>query len=89
MFRGVLYRHLREASSRLGYFWSVMLSATVAGFVFAAIHPQGLIAIPALMAIAFGLTLVREWRGTLIPGMVTHGVHNGILLLIALLMLGD
>ena len=62
----------------------VVAGLSVFGFVFAVIHPQGLIAIPSLMAIAFGLTFVREWRGTLIPGMVTHGLHNGVLLLIAL-----
>jgi membrane protease YdiL (CAAX protease family) len=89
MFRGVLYRHLREASQRLGFFWSVVVSSTVAGFLFAVIHPQGLVAIPGLMAVAYGLTLVREWRGTLIPGMVTHGVHNGVLMLFAMLAMGD
>jgi membrane protease YdiL (CAAX protease family) len=87
MFRGVLYRHLRELSWRWGYFLSVAASATAAGFVFAAVHPQGPIAIPLLMIIAIGLTIPREWRGTLIPGMVTHGVHNGIVMLLATMVL--
>ena len=76
MFRGVLYRHLREATGRLGGVLSFLLSATVVGFVFAAIHPQGWMGIPALMGIAFGLNLAREWRGTLIPSMVAHGINN-------------
>jgi membrane protease YdiL (CAAX protease family) len=86
MFRGVLYRQLRELTCRLGFFLSVAVSTLVAGFVFAAIHPQGLLLVPALMLIAVGLTLVREWRGTLVPGMVSHGIHNGIILLIATLV---
>ena len=89
MFRGVLYRHLRESSWRLGFFLSVMISAVVVSFVFAVIHPQGLIAVPALMALAFGFSLVREWRGTLIPGMVAHGLNNGLALCLAILAFGD
>jgi membrane protease YdiL (CAAX protease family) len=80
MFRGVLYRHLRDLSSRWAYPLSVGLGMVVASFIFAVIHPQGLIAVPALMGIAFGLTLVREWRGSLVPGMVTHGINNAVVL---------
>jgi len=78
MFRGVLHRHLRDATAELGYIASALASATVASFVFAAVHPQGLLAVPALMALAFAFTLVREWRGTLVPGMVAHGLNNGL-----------
>jgi membrane protease YdiL (CAAX protease family) len=78
LFRGVLYRHLREISSRFAYPVSVGLGALVVSFIFAVIHPQGLVAVPALMGIAFGLTLVREWRGTLIPGIITHGINNAL-----------
>jgi membrane protease YdiL (CAAX protease family) len=89
MFRGVLYRHLREASCRLGFVASVLLSATVVSFIFAVIHPQGVLAVPALMALAFGFNLVREWRGTLVPAMVAHGINNGLLMLVFLLAMGD
>jgi membrane protease YdiL (CAAX protease family) len=78
MFRGVLYRHLREATCRLGMVWSVLLSAVVLSFIFAVIHPQGLIAVPVLMALAFAFALAREWRVSLIPAMVAHGVSNGV-----------
>jgi membrane protease YdiL (CAAX protease family) len=89
MFRGVLYRHLRELSAGLGTIFSVLLSATLVSFLFAAVHPQGVVAIPALMALAFGFTLAREWRGTLVPAMVAHGVNNGLVMLLFLLVLGD
>jgi membrane protease YdiL (CAAX protease family) len=80
MFRGVLYRHLRDASARLGLVASVLVSVVINGFVFAAIHPQGLVAIPALMSLACGMALIREWRGTLIPAVVIHGVSNGLIM---------
>jgi len=49
-------------------------------FCFAAVHPQGLLAIPALMGLAIAFGSMREWRGSLVAGMVTHGLHNGVLL---------
>jgi membrane protease YdiL (CAAX protease family) len=78
MFRGALYRHLRDATARLGRGGSFVVSAVVVSFLFAAIHPQGLLAVPALMALALGLTLLREWRGSLLPSMMVHGIHNGL-----------
>src|SRR5262249_39109907 len=77
MFRGVLYRHLRDATAVFGVALSFVVSALVVSFVFAAIHPQGWLAVPALMALAIGFTLAREWRGTLIPSIVAHAINNG------------
>jgi membrane protease YdiL (CAAX protease family) len=88
MFRGVLYRHLREASARMRGPASAFLSATVVSFVFAAVHPQGLVAIPALMSLAYVLNLAREWRDTLIPGMVAHAINNAVLITVLLAALG-
>jgi membrane protease YdiL (CAAX protease family) len=85
MFRGVLYRHLREATGRFGRWWSVILSALVVSFVFAALHPQGFLAVPVLMALAFGFTAAREWRGSLVPSMTVHALHNGVLMLMLIL----
>ncbi len=59
MFRGVLYRHMREATGRMGRWRSVILSALVVSFVFAEPHPQGLLAVPVLMALAFGFTAAQ------------------------------
>ncbi|HWB09209.1 MAG TPA: type II CAAX endopeptidase family protein [Pirellulales bacterium] len=78
LFRGVLYRHLRDATGRLRYVGSVLASGLTTSFVFAAIHPQGLIAVPPLMGLALGFTLAREWRGTLLPAMMAHGLNNGL-----------
>jgi membrane protease YdiL (CAAX protease family) len=89
MFRGVLYRHLREASSRFGPALSFIISALVVSFLFAVIHPQGVLAVPVLMALAFGFTMAREWRGTLVPAMVGHALNNGIVTILLAAALGD
>jgi membrane protease YdiL (CAAX protease family) len=88
VFRGLLYRHLRDATCARGRMRSFLISAVINALVFAVIHPQGLVAVPALMAVAFGLTLAREWRGSLLPPMILHGIHNGILLLLVLAAFG-
>lgn len=74
MFRGALYGALRRR-------WRLFLSGLLTGFIFAIVHPQGLLAVPVLMSIGFGFGLLREWRGSLIGGMVAHSVHNGALVI--------
>lgn len=74
VFRGAFYHHLR---GRLRPIISGMLVA----FVFAVIHPQGIVAIPALMALAVVFGLIREWRGSLIGPIVAHALHNAALVL--------
>jgi membrane protease YdiL (CAAX protease family) len=89
MFRGVLYRHLREATRWVDPIASVMVSAAISSFIFAVIHPQGLLGVPMLMALALGFVIAREWRGTVLPGMVAHGLNNGFVLLMSIVLLGD
>jgi membrane protease YdiL (CAAX protease family) len=89
MFRGVLYRHLRELSSWMDTIGSILFSTLLSCFIFAIIHPQGVLAVPALMALACGFVLAREWRGTLLPGMVAHGLNNALVMVLGIVMLGD
>jgi membrane protease YdiL (CAAX protease family) len=84
MFRGVLYRHLREASSRRGKLASILLGTVVTSFVFAVIHPQGWLGVPPLMGIATALALTREWRGSLLPCMLAHGLNNGVIMIFSI-----
>lgn len=86
MFRGVLYRHLRAASSQWRPALSVVFSAVVVSFLFAVIHPQGFLAVPLLMSLALAFTLMREWRGTLLPSMIAHGINNAVATLLLFLM---
>lgn len=71
LFRGALYGVIRKR-------WNFVISGLLSGFIFAAVHPQGILAIPGLTAAGFGFALIREWRGTVIPSMTAHAIHNGI-----------
>lgn len=89
MFRGVLYRHLRDATaSWAGRVGSVLGSAVLSSVVFAAIHPQGLLFVPVLGGLAFVFALTREWRGTLVPTMIAHGINNTVVLLLLIATMG-
>jgi membrane protease YdiL (CAAX protease family) len=87
MFRGVLYRHLRDATSAWRPALSVLVSALTVSFLFAVIHPQGLMAVPALMTLALAFALLREWRVSLVPAMIAHGLNNAVTTALLLLTL--
>lgn len=87
MFRGVFYRHLREAFGRWGWAISVVASILTSSLLFAAIHPQGVIGIPLLTAVAIVLAVLREWRGALIAPIVMHMIVNGVTTSLVLLIL--
>jgi len=82
VFRGILYRHLREGTAKWRTGTSIAFSVGFNGLIFAVIHPQGLIAAPALMAVASGLSLAREWRGSLLAPITMHATNNGVLMLL-------
>ncbi len=69
MFRGALFSSLRE---RFGW-W---ISAPIMALAFAAIHPQGWVAIPVLGSLALALAGIREWRGSIIGCMTAHCLNN-------------
>jgi len=71
-FRGALHRYFR---GRFRFFASALLT----GLIFAALHPQGWMGIPALAAIGIGFSLLREWRDSLIAPMLGHAINNGVL----------
>jgi len=78
IFRGVLFRNLREMTNRFGFTLSFLISGLIVSFIFAVIHPQGLILVPLLMALAFGFAILREWRGSLVAPMIAHLIQNGL-----------
>ncbi len=88
-FRGALYRHLREATGGAGRPGSVLLSVAASGLLFAAIHPQGWVAVPALGAVSFGLCHAREWRGSLLAPVAAHALNNAVVTLAAFTALGS
>jgi len=72
LIRGAFYRYLRPRFSVVG-------SVSISAFVFAVIHPQGLVGIPAIWAMGAVFAGLREWRGSIVPCMVAHAIHNGVL----------
>ena len=82
MFRGVLYRHLRGVSMKHGKAFSIALSALVNGFIFASLHPQGILAVPLLTTLAIGFSLVREWRDSLWSSILMHAFNNSMVTLV-------
>jgi membrane protease YdiL (CAAX protease family) len=80
MFRGALFHHLRQR-------WNWAISAIGVSVIFAMLHPQGWVAVPALSSIAMVLAALREWRGSLIASMTAHACSNFLVLTLALLLL--
>jgi membrane protease YdiL (CAAX protease family) len=87
MFRGVLFRSLRDRSAGLGRFASVAISALLNSLVFAAIHPQGAFGIPVLTTLAIGFSLVRQWRDSLIAPIFMHALNNFMVTTFAVLLM--
>jgi membrane protease YdiL (CAAX protease family) len=82
VFRGFLYRYLRNSTRRMPGWVSVLFASLFNGFLFAIVHPQGIAAVPVLMVIGAGFCLCRQWRGSLIAPMAMHAIHNGMSLLL-------
>lgn len=85
-FRGFLYGHLRGFVMPHARLASAMVAAVVSSVIFAAIHPQGLLFVPALGGLAVGFCLYREMRGSLIAPMVAHGINNAFTLALGLML---
>jgi membrane protease YdiL (CAAX protease family) len=72
-FRGAFFRSQRRAMG-------LMAAGLLNGLIFASLHPQGWMAIPALTAMGLGFACLREWRDSLIAPMVAHAINNGLLI---------
>ena len=77
VFRGALYRYLRGVRGRLA-------SGLFTALLFAALHPQGLGAVPVLASLALAFALLREWRGSLVPCVTAHALHNALFVTFAI-----
>jgi membrane protease YdiL (CAAX protease family) len=82
VFRGLLYRYLRDVTQHNPVVWSVLIATLVNGFIFASIHPQGLLGIPPLMTLAASMSIAREWSGGLLAPMAIHALNNGALVIL-------
>jgi hypothetical protein len=75
-FRGTLVPAL--ASATKSPLWGIV----VGGLVFAAIHPTGIPAWPALAVVGITAATLTYETGSLIPAIVMHALHNAGLLLL-------
>ena len=70
IFRGALYRSLREGAGRTG-------AAFVSSFVFALLHFNEASLAP-IFVLALLLVIVYEWSGSVWPCVVLHACYNGV-----------
>ena len=82
MFRGLLYSALR---ARFGIVGAALLSAAL----FSLVHPTLPGGFLTIWAIGIALALVYERRKSLVPGMVLHGIHNGLITLLGFAVFGN
>ncbi len=84
LFRGVVYRFFRGTGAvRVG---RVLLAALGSAVVFAVMHGyvvQGLLMVGTL---GMCFALMREWRGSLVPSMTAHCVHNTWVLIVMIVV---
>ena len=90
--RHVAFPALLTAFFSVLVFWQLGLyrrsfAMSVRDEVYHAVAALSLASAPVLMALAFGFTAAREWRGSLIPSMTVHALHNGALMLMLILAL--
>lgn len=84
LFRGVLYRHLREWFGEWGPVAGFAAAAIASSLLFAAVHPQGIAFIPVLASLAVGFCIARELCGSVVPAIIAHGINNGVVVLLNL-----
>jgi membrane protease YdiL (CAAX protease family) len=68
LFRGGLYGGMRKR-------WSLPAAALASGAMFAAVHLSGVNFVP-ILALGVALAMIYERTGSLVPGMIAHGVFN-------------
>lgn len=81
IFRGALYRHVRQ---RLGGWGGLVLSVAIVAAAFALAHAYVLVGVLMVATLGAVFTLMREWRGSLIAPMTAHCLHNSMVLTVLL-----
>jgi membrane protease YdiL (CAAX protease family) len=75
IFRGALYRHLRRTMPALA-------SALVVGLFFAVMHGYIVFQLIVIATLGTVFAIMREWRGSIIPSMTAHALHNTLVLIL-------
>ena len=80
IFRGALFRHLR---SRSGLF----IAAVISALIFGGMHGYELVMLGPVISLGFVFALMREWRGSIIPSITAHMLHNGTVITMSIIMI--
>lgn len=72
IFRGALYRHI---NSRIHW----VATAFITALLFAYMHSYGPLMVAPLIALGFMFAFMRQWRGSIIPCITAHFIHNASL----------
>ena len=79
IFRGALYRQLRT-------WWHWLPAGLATALAFGFMHGYAILLLGPVIGLGFGFALVREWRGSLIPSMTAHCIHNAVTITAVLLV---
>lgn len=71
IFRGILFTTLRKK-------WSFPIAMATSGIIFAVVHGYGIIAFLTVFWSGCLWAWAYERTGSVIPGMVAHGINNGL-----------
>lgn len=78
-FRGVLFTGIRQR-------WGSLPAIVLSSIIFAILHPQVPLGFLPLTMLGIVFAVLREVRGSIVPGMVAHGVNNLVAMLAITLM---
>jgi membrane protease YdiL (CAAX protease family) len=78
-FRGVLFGALRRR-------YGAVAAGAGSAALFALLHPQLPLGFLPIFFIGAFLAAIYEWRRSLLPGMVLHALHNGVIFLMLSLL---
>ncbi len=81
IFRGGLYRHFRSARPQgVPVLARVFVSAVLSALIFGFMHGYNPLMLLPVITLGFNFALMREWRGSIIPCMTAHALHNGFIM---------
>jgi membrane protease YdiL (CAAX protease family) len=79
-FRGLIFPALTNVTGR------TIFGALISSFLFAAIHPQGIALWFGLGSIGFMSCVLAKHTKSLVPSITMHAVHNGLTLLLSIMI---
>ena len=79
-FRGLIFPALTNVTGR------TLFGALISSFLFAAIHPQGIALWFGLGSIGFMSCVLAKHTKSLVPSITMHAVHNGLTLLLSIMI---